>query len=379
MNQEKIGKFIGERRRAKKLTQAELAIKLGVTDKTISRWENGHYLPDVSLFNELCSVLDISVVELLNGEKSNKNIERKEVDETINKIVDISNKKINKNKKKIVIISSIIILLIIVVLSFFNFDNKIEEYVPPKKGDDVRFPTQVAIKEKDDGWLCYMTIDYFRSDMNNPYTYWYDCENYKYKKISEFAAHGSEVDSNGREIIYEVETNHPILSYNARYLVDLEEINHYFKENKFNKKITMNDLDGLKLEKISKEEVLELFNEAIESPKIVKWGNISLDSFRDYLVTSPTSFDNYTWYFGYYTVRGHIYYVNIELLIKDKYLSDLVKDNVATKEELEVYENIFYIKQYIIDNQKFQLPKELNEIKPYKYLNDIFDEIKKLS
>ena len=89
MNQEKIGKFIAECRKNKKMTQSELADKLNVTDKTISRWENGHYMPDISLFNELCNILDIEVVELLNGEKSKNNIDRKEVDETIMKIVNI--------------------------------------------------------------------------------------------------------------------------------------------------------------------------------------------------------------------------------------------------------------------------------------------------
>lgn len=51
MDQEKIGKFISERRKKKKITQKEFAELLGVTDKTVSRWENDHYLPDVSLFN----------------------------------------------------------------------------------------------------------------------------------------------------------------------------------------------------------------------------------------------------------------------------------------------------------------------------------------
>ena len=86
MNQEKIGKFIAQCRKDKKMTQQELAEKLNVTDKTISRWENGHYLPDVSLFNELCNILDIEVVELLNGEKSKNNIDREIYAEILDKI-----------------------------------------------------------------------------------------------------------------------------------------------------------------------------------------------------------------------------------------------------------------------------------------------------
>ena len=58
MNQEKIGKFISECRRNKKMTQSELAEKLGVTDKSIGNWENGRNMPDLSLFKPLCDELD---------------------------------------------------------------------------------------------------------------------------------------------------------------------------------------------------------------------------------------------------------------------------------------------------------------------------------
>ena len=72
MNQEHIGKFIAKCRKGKNLTQQELAEKLGVTDRSISKWENGRCLPDLSLFNPLCQELDITINELLSGEKINK-------------------------------------------------------------------------------------------------------------------------------------------------------------------------------------------------------------------------------------------------------------------------------------------------------------------
>ena len=72
MNQEKIGKFIQELRREKDLTQSELASKLNVTDRAISKWENGRGLPDLSLIKPLCEELDISINELLSGEKLSK-------------------------------------------------------------------------------------------------------------------------------------------------------------------------------------------------------------------------------------------------------------------------------------------------------------------
>ena len=69
MNQLKIGKFIAECRKQKSLTQMQLAEKLGITDKAISKWERGIAMPDTSIMLELCDILDISVNELLSGEK----------------------------------------------------------------------------------------------------------------------------------------------------------------------------------------------------------------------------------------------------------------------------------------------------------------------
>lgn len=68
MNQNKIGAFISERRRAKGWTQNQLAEKLEITDKAVSKWETGRSLPDLSLFVPLCNLLDITLNELFAGE-----------------------------------------------------------------------------------------------------------------------------------------------------------------------------------------------------------------------------------------------------------------------------------------------------------------------
>jgi len=71
MNQIKIGRFIAECRKKANLTQMQLAEKLGITDKAISKWERGIAMPDTSIMLELCDILSISVNELLSGEKIN--------------------------------------------------------------------------------------------------------------------------------------------------------------------------------------------------------------------------------------------------------------------------------------------------------------------
>ena len=71
MDQTKIGRFIAERRKEAGLTQVQLAQKLGITDKAVSKWERGMALPDTSIMLELCDILGISVNELLSGEQIN--------------------------------------------------------------------------------------------------------------------------------------------------------------------------------------------------------------------------------------------------------------------------------------------------------------------
>ena len=68
MDQIKIGKFICEKRRSANLTQMQLAEKLGVSDRAVSKWENGRAMPDSSIMLDLCGILKISVNDLLCGE-----------------------------------------------------------------------------------------------------------------------------------------------------------------------------------------------------------------------------------------------------------------------------------------------------------------------
>ena len=68
MDQIKIGRFIAERRKKANLTQAQLAEKLGITDRAVSKWETGRSLPDASLMLDLCGLLGINVNDLLSGE-----------------------------------------------------------------------------------------------------------------------------------------------------------------------------------------------------------------------------------------------------------------------------------------------------------------------
>ena len=69
MDQIKIGRFISEKRKSQGLTQAQLAERLGITDRAVSKWETGRAMPDTAIMLELCEILKISVNSLLNGEE----------------------------------------------------------------------------------------------------------------------------------------------------------------------------------------------------------------------------------------------------------------------------------------------------------------------
>lgn len=83
MDQIKIGKFIAECRKKNNLTQAQLAERLNITDRAISKWENGKSMPDTSIMIELCSELNINVNDLLCGEKISKDAYNKQLEQNI--------------------------------------------------------------------------------------------------------------------------------------------------------------------------------------------------------------------------------------------------------------------------------------------------------
>ncbi len=99
MNQTKIGNFIATKRKAKKLTQTELAEILGVSDRTIGNWENGRNMPDLSLLKPLCQELDITINELLSGKSLTSEEYPQKSEENLVKTLNYTNQKLsNKNK-----------------------------------------------------------------------------------------------------------------------------------------------------------------------------------------------------------------------------------------------------------------------------------------
>lgn len=111
MDSEKFGKFISNLRKEKNMTQQELGDLLGINGKSVSKWERGINLPDISILNKIASIFEISTEELLNGERNN----------TINYDKD------NNYFKKLFVLTIIVIIILVTVL-FINNHYKYDVY-----------------------------------------------------------------------------------------------------------------------------------------------------------------------------------------------------------------------------------------------------------
>ena len=114
MNQAKIGKFIADERKLNNLTQSALAEKLGVSDRAVSKWENGKCLPDASIMLDLCKILKITVNDLLHGERVCMENYNKELEQTVielTKAKEQADKRLLKLEVVIGVLSCIILFV----------------------------------------------------------------------------------------------------------------------------------------------------------------------------------------------------------------------------------------------------------------------------
>ena len=126
MDQVKIGKFIAERRKRANLTQMQLAETLGITDRAISKWENGKSLPDSSIMLELCDVLGITVNDLLSGEVVTMDNYNKEWEKNLLEAVkqkEQADKRLLAVEVLIGITATVVLLALIFVAAFVQMES----------------------------------------------------------------------------------------------------------------------------------------------------------------------------------------------------------------------------------------------------------------
>jgi len=161
MNKEKISKFLLELRKSKNMTQQELADKLYISDKAVSKWERGICIPDITTFKLIADVFNVSVAELVNGERINTNNMIGTYDKIfINNISN--NNKIIKKKNVIIMFLLLLILLIFTSLLAFYFINtydKISTYQFGGNSKNFTLNSGKIIFSKGDGMIDIKSLD----------------------------------------------------------------------------------------------------------------------------------------------------------------------------------------------------------------------------
>ena len=120
MDMKKIGAFLAELRKEKNLTQDELGEQIGVTNKTVSRWENGNYLPPVEMLQILSKFYDVSINEILNGERINDSDYKNISEENVKSALNRSNAIIRKHKKIMNWIIAVVVALLYILISLIS-------------------------------------------------------------------------------------------------------------------------------------------------------------------------------------------------------------------------------------------------------------------
>lgn len=167
MDQIKIGRFIAELRKEQNMTQSALAERLGITDRAVSKWENGRGLPDVSLMKPLCETLGISVTELLNGERTKEEVTVTKTEETVYEVLSDREKQIKNTqrvKKKFlsfrltVIVSAVIICLTLASMIFSGLRGEGYSIYTAIQTYKARIVSSLIVKEEYEKAVKFMSL-----------------------------------------------------------------------------------------------------------------------------------------------------------------------------------------------------------------------------
>ena len=161
----KIGKYIAEKRKALGLTQKQLAEKLNMSDKSVSKWERGICLPDVSIYMELCSILRISINEFLAGEDIGTENVIEKSDSNLIQITKESKKK-QKNLKTILAVVTVFAVIVSAILGTLFFHKLIQpkNYITAVDQTSTEMKTAELLSGTDGAYLFhYFTKDEFKT------------------------------------------------------------------------------------------------------------------------------------------------------------------------------------------------------------------------
>lgn len=200
MDLTKIGKYIAEKRKALGLTQKQLAEKLGMSDKSVSKWERGICLPDVSIYYDLCQILGISINEFLAGEDIS---EEKIVEKSEENIIGVTTDSRNKQKRlKVIIVILLVISLaiVLVITGILLSNNRPKNYIVPLDSESIEMKTAQMLSGSDTAYIYkYSTTDHY--DFLKIYVSEYHCGKLVNKDVVDLGYQDIESPQNGMVFI----------------------------------------------------------------------------------------------------------------------------------------------------------------------------------
>lgn len=130
MDAKKFGEFIAQCRKAKNMTQADLAVKISVTDKAVSRWERGRGFPDIGTLEPLADALGISVLELMKSEKITTDaVTRETASEVVTDTLHVAKQQRKQERKNAILILGILFVLVIFVLFLDSVQWQMDQFI----------------------------------------------------------------------------------------------------------------------------------------------------------------------------------------------------------------------------------------------------------
>ena len=159
MEKEKIGKFINELRKEKGITQKELAIQLHISEQAVSKWERGISFPDITMFESLSKVLNVTIYDLFNGERisTDSTITRQEIEQVLSHSISISRKEISSNLMKFRKRFILLLITCALIIFFIIYQNT---KAPTFNLQNEIYTQNVSSIKKFNGFVCEQDVTY---------------------------------------------------------------------------------------------------------------------------------------------------------------------------------------------------------------------------
>lgn len=255
-------------------------------------------------------------------------------------------------------ISIILVTIFALLISGCSKNNEVNV----EKTEMIKYVSKCYTSEIDkDGWFKFLCIELPKKNKNSNETldnyvynenvsYTFDGINLKYKTLDEYYI--PIYDDNKNEIS-KVEAEYPSYSISKSYREDIKKINDFLNDKKFERKISIEDLDTIDFKVVTKEELVFMFNGAFDKTpaELGKYINIPFVA-----IVKTNYVNNYFYQVGYYCEYGNIRKIDIEVIYEDgTYLSNLVTNHEASNEQIIFSKKIKEVEEYIISNQDLEI------------------------